>query len=66
MTDAVAIKPAPDNDGYCLFYGELKPVWFSLLHHAINYAEEIHPGFPILIYEGKDVISRRIEPTTLE
>jgi hypothetical protein len=61
-TDVVAIKPAPDGDGVCLFFREEKPVWFAHEHHAVNYAETVYPTFPILIFESRDVVGRRIEP----
>ena len=61
--EAVLIKRAVDGDGFCLFYGDKKPVWFSREHHAINYAESLYPTFPILISESSDMVGRTIEAT---
>ena len=62
MSSAVEIKPAPDGDGFCLHFGDSPPVWFAQEHHAINYAHDVYPGRPIVVYEGEGIIKRRYEP----
>jgi hypothetical protein len=61
MKPAVEISPAKDGDGYCLQF-EAFTRWFAQEHHAIGYAQDMHPDLDIVLFGPEGGIRRRYTP----
>ena len=62
----VEIKPAPDGHGFYLYRKDAPPIWFTLDHHALNYALDVYPTCEVAVYAADGCITGRYSPSVRE